>query len=53
MYADFELYLVKCDEQGLGPSVSFNTQTARNRRPSGFCCSVLSEVDAYDTPPVV
>ena len=29
------------------------TQKRQEHRPSGFCYTVVSEVEAYDTPPVV
>ncbi|KAL9951227.1 hypothetical protein ACROYT_G043851 [Oculina patagonica] len=52
IYADFESILVSCDEQQLDPSVSF-TQKTQEHKPSGFCYTVVSEVEAYDTPPIV
>ena len=52
IYADFESYLVKCDQQPLNPSISF-TQKTQERKPSGFCYTVVSEVENYDTPPIV
>ena len=52
IYADFESYLVKCDEQRLDPSVSF-TQKTQEHKPSGFCYTVVSEVEDYNTAPVV
>ena len=52
IYTDFESILVTCDEQRLDPSVSF-TQKTQVHQPSGFCYTVVSEVEAYDTAPVV
>ena len=52
IYADFESILVTCAEQRLDPSVSF-TQKTQVHQPSGFCYTVVSEVEAYDTAPVV
>ena len=52
IYADFESYLVKCDQQPLNPSFSF-TQKTQVHKPSGFCYTVVSEVKNYDTPPIV
>ena len=52
IYADFESYLVKCDQQPLNPSISF-TQKTQEHKPSGFCYTVVSEVENYDTPPIV
>ena len=52
IYADFESILVKCDEQQLDPSLSF-TQKTQEHKPSGFCYTVVSEVEAYNTAPVV
>ena len=52
IYADYEIILVKCDEQQLYPSLSF-IQKTQEHKPSGFCYTVVSEVEAYDTAPVV
>ena len=52
IYADFESYLVKCDQQPFNPSISF-TQKTQEHKPSGFCYTVVSEVENYDTPPIV
>ena len=52
IYADFESILVTCDEQRLDPSVSF-TQKRKCINLVVFCYTVISEVEAYDTAPVV
>ena len=52
IYADFESYLAKCDQQPLNPSISF-TEKTQEHKPSGFCYTVVSEVENYDTPPIV
>lgn len=40
IYADFESYLVKCDQQPLNPSILF-TQKTQEHKPSGFCYTVF------------
>ena len=52
IYADFESYLVMCDERSLDPSFSF-TQKTQEHKWSGFCYIVVSEVAVYDTAPIV
>ena len=51
IYADFESMLIPCTQENLNDDASY-TQKTQEHRPSGFCYTVVSEVEAYETPVV-
>jgi len=52
IYADFESILIPCTQENLNDDVS-STQKTHEHQASGFCYIVVSDVEDFDTPPVV
>lgn len=52
IYVDFESILVPCEGERLNEHVSY-TQKTHNHKASGFCYIVVSDVEDFNTPPMV
>ena len=52
IYADFESILIPCAQENLNDDVSY-TQKTHEHQASGFCYIVVSDVEDFNTPPVV
>ena len=51
IYADFESILIPCTQENLNDA-SY-TQKTHKHQTSGFCYIVVSDVEDFNTPPVV
>ena len=52
IYADFESILISCTQENLNDDASY-TQKTHEHQASGFCYIVVSDVEDFNTPPVV
>ena len=52
IYADFESILIPCTQENLIDDASY-TQKTHEHQASGFCYIVVSDVEDFNTPPVV
>ena len=52
IYADFESIIIPCTQENLNDDASY-TQKTHEHQASGFCYIVVSDVEDFNTPPVV